>query len=227
MSGGCTVKTVLLMALLLLLGGCFDNEKTPQPPAPKALVKVEQCVQKACPNITSECPNVKLECPAPAPCPVCEKPKPPVKKLIFKDFGKVVIGEVEDVYLPIHGLELEGRVDTGATTTSIHALDIVAFERDGNKWVRFNLIDEKGEKHMIKRPLERTIRVKRHESEGQERYVVKMRVNLSSLSKFIDVSLVDRSNYSYPVLIGRNFLGGSALVDVSKQHTQKPTRAHK
>ncbi len=166
-------------------------------------------------------------CPEPKPCPVCPKTESVKKKLIVNDFDKLIIGELEEVYLPIHKIGLKARIDTGASTTSVHALDIVAFERDGKKWVRFDMPDRLGVRRTIKRPIERSVRIKRHGMESQERYVVKMRLNLSSVSKFVEVSLTDRTNYKYPVLIGRNYLTDGIIVDVSKRFTKKPVRTSK
>ena len=176
---------------------------------------------------TAVAPTPLQECPKTTPCPVCPKAKRQQKKVIVNDFDKLVVGELEEVYLPIHKLDLKARIDTGAVMTSIHALDIVAFERDGKKWVRFEVLDQLGERHKIKRPVIRTIKIKRHGMESQQRYVVKMRLNLSNLSKFAEVSLTDRTKYKYPVLIGRNYLNGSVIVDVSKRFTKKPTRMSK
>lgn len=138
-----------------------------------------------------------------------------------------IIGEAEYVYLPSSKLRLKARIDTGATTTSINALNIKQFERDGKKWVKFDLMDEKNNKHTKKLPLYENIKIKRHGVEDQIRPVVKIRVNLGSFSKFIRVSLTDRSKFTYPVLIGRNFLNGTTMVDVSRKYSVEPKKSRK
>ena len=66
--------------------------------------------------------------------------------------------------------------------------------------------------------------IKRHGAEAQERFVIKMRVTVGDTTKLINVSLTNRSDYEYPILLGRNFLKDYFIVDVSRSnmlHTKK------
>lgn len=168
-----------------------------------------------------------VSCPKVHPCAPCPKEKPCKPIIIYKEPSNVIIGELEEVYLPVYKAFLKGRIDTGAQTSSVHAKEIVPFERDGEKWVRFKVIDNQKGEIQIKKPIVKTIKVKRHGEESQERYVVHMRLNVSSMSQYIEVSLTDREQYKYPVLIGRNFLQGNALVDVNRRYTKAPTKDSK
>lgn len=163
--------------------------------------------------------------------PIVEKKEIIVEKKVIETkivyvtkYDKLVIGQVENAYIPAIDATLKARIDTGATTTSINALNIKGFERDGKKWVRFDLIDSKGKSFTKKYPVSRMVNIKRHGAKDQSRFVIKLRVNISSSSQLIDVSLTDRSKFIYPVLIGRNFLNGVALVDVAKKYTKKPIK---
>lgn len=131
-----------------------------------------------------------------------------------------VFGEAENVTVVSQDFTYKARLDTGATTTSIHAVDISRFTRDGEKWVKFSLLDPKTkEKKQIERSLSRIVSIKRHGTEDQKRPVVKLKLKMGPLEKVCEVSLTDRSKFEYPVLIGRNFLSGSAVVDVSHIYT--------
>ena len=57
----------------------------------------------------------------------------------MKTFDQLsVIGLREWVALPDLGVAgLRAKIDTGASTSSLHATDIQPFERDGHSWVRF------------------------------------------------------------------------------------------
>jgi len=134
---------------------------------------------------------------------------------------KSIIGAVENVRLVPPNVVLKARIDTGAKTTSVDARGITAFERDGDEWVRFVFHFGKKE-HMIERKVLRTIFIKRHGQEPQRRYVVNMRIVLGDVSQLIEVTLNNRKTYTYPVLIGRNFLRDNFIVDVSKKHQLKP-----
>lgn len=129
---------------------------------------------------------------------------------------------MEYVYVPSSKVTLKARIDTGAKTSSIHAVDVKEFERDGKRWVKFKLVS--GKKSFIEKalPVFRTVRIKQDaDLDSQRRYVVKMRINLGTISQLVEVTLNDRSNLLYPVLIGRNYLNGVAIVDVSKKYLTK------
>lgn len=134
---------------------------------------------------------------------------------------KRIIGNVEKVRLAPPNVVLKARIDTGAKTTSIDARNIIPFERDGKQWVRFVIIAEEKE-HTIERKVIRTVQIKRHSADSQDRYVVKMRIVLGDVSQLISVTLNDRDAYQYPVLIGRNFLRDYCIVDVGKKFQFKP-----
>ena len=138
-----------------------------------------------------------------------------------KPDAKMIIGEVENIRLVPPNVVLKARIDTGAKTTSIDARNITAFERDGKQWVRFVCMDGKKE-HTIERKVIKTVQIKRHGKEPQDRYVVNMRIILGNVSQLIHVNLNDRESYTYPILIGRNFLCDYFLVDVAKKHQLKP-----
>lgn len=134
---------------------------------------------------------------------------------------KHIIGAVENVRLVPPNIVLKARIDTGAKTSSVDARNITPFERDGKQWVRFTCMDGDKE-HTIERKVVRTVLIKRHGEESQDRYVVNMRIILGEVSQLIPVTLNDRDDYIYPVLIGRNFLRDYFIVDVAKKYQFKP-----
>lgn len=135
----------------------------------------------------------------------------------------LVIGELENVYLTPPDIELTARIDTGANTSSLNALDMVEFERDGKAHVRFNIIDPKTDKKIeIIRRVIGHVRIKEHDGESQSRPIVKMRVRLGNLDQPIKMTLADRSVFRNQVLIGRNFLRDYAIVDVSQKFQTSP-----
>jgi len=225
------MKYLLFLIMGVVFLGCGG-----QPSAVKEPVVVKETIIKEPTIINNEKTIVVKECAKVEPCKKCPKPKPckvckPKKKCtpitIYKEYEKLVVGEKEQVFFPALDITLEARIDTGATTTSVDARNIVAFERDGKKWVRFEMIKKDGTIVKVKRPIIKKITVKRHAGEGQDRFVVNMRLNISSLSYFIEVSLTDRSKYKLPILVGRNFLKGNVIVDVSLSNTKAPTKENK
>jgi hypothetical protein len=184
----------------------------------------------------------QLDCPVlevPA-CPVCEQvqcPEPTVIEKVVEvrvevpaelppmatTAGKMhlpIIGAVEWVDVEPGNLRMEARIDTGAETTSIHAENIQLVEREGKRYVQYNLLDElSGELRPMEARLRRRVLIKQHKAEPERRYVVRMWVTLGETRSRIDVTLSDREDFEYPLLVGRNLLVDTVIVDVSRHHT--------
>lgn len=203
-------RATLLIACSVLLAGCNilppQAESVRTAPAPPPVVEVVSCPEPE--PVPCVCPEPeKVMAPAPVPVP-CKAGK--------QDF--LIIGAVERVEVGTTGLIAKARIDTGATTSSIHAEDIVTLERDGKAWVRFSFDAGDGQPPTtIEKRVVRKVRIKRLNDEYQRRYVVKLQLRMGELEEIIEVTLSDRSDFEFPVLIGRNFLTDNAIVDVSKQ----------
>lgn len=131
-----------------------------------------------------------------------------------------IIGEMEPVTIVTAKSTFPARIDTGATTSSIDAQDIVRFERDGKSWVKFNLKDRKtGKVTLIESKLTRIVEIKRHGAEPQHRPAVKLKTKLGDKELYSEFTLADRSSFDFPVLIGRNVLSGNFIVDVSLKNS--------
>ena len=135
----------------------------------------------------------------------------------------VTIGEIESVTLVKEKLSLLARIDTGAQTSSLSAQKIERYERDGKKWVRFEVNHPSIKKPiLVERKLSRVVEIKRHGAPPAKRPVVLMTISMGEILCQCEFSLVDRSSYEFPLLIGRNFLSGRAVVDVSVKHAAHP-----
>ncbi len=132
---------------------------------------------------------------------------------------KLVVGDVEDVRFENIDIVLRARIDTGASTSSLDARDIGSFERDGDRWVRFTVLDpDSGEPIVLERPRSRRVRILQATADEPERRpVVELRVTLGDNTQTAEFTLSNRSNLEYPVLIGRNILRDLMVVDVSKR----------
>lgn len=137
--------------------------------------------------------------------------------------GKQILGEAEYVAVPTINAVFSARIDTGAKTSSIYAVDIETFERDGKSWARFIILNPAEDKeYPLEMEVSRTARIKQKgEEESVRRYKVALDFTIGEITKRLNVNLADRSGFKYPVLIGRDFLKGSAVVDVAQAFTQK------
>ncbi|SHG82874.1 ATP-dependent zinc protease family protein [Ferrimonas marina] len=176
------------------------------------------------------------------PVPVC----PEVTADPLSD--KLVLGEVERVYVQEVGEAFEARVDTGAASSSISAANIRLFERDGDQWVRFDVplpgadapveVSENGEgeaeaaaeqteqakqagpaNSTIEAKVARFVLIKRASAaESERRPVIMARLKIGDFVAETELNLTDRSHMEYPLLLGRKFFKDIAVVDVSGQY---------
>lgn len=125
-----------------------------------------------------------------------------------------ILGWVENVFLVDPGIEIKAKLDTGAETSSLDAHIIKKFRKGGKRWVRFSITDrETFEEFVLVRQRVRTIGIVQHEGKNQIRPVVKVEVCVDGATKKIEVSLIERSGFNYPLLLGRSALESFALVD--------------
>ncbi len=163
-------------------------------------------------------------CPTPTTTvtTTCDEDQP-VKTVVMAG-DKMVVGELERVWVDPPGKTIVARVDTGAHSSSLHAQGLIVFERDGKDWVRFELVLN-GESTPLERKVERYVRVyQQADPEGSRRPVVQMRVRLGDVQDTFDFTLADRAHLDYEMLLGRNFLTDMALVDVGRQFVQPQYR---
>ncbi|MCK6263628.1 RimK/LysX family protein [Vibrio sp. ZSDE26] len=217
-------KIILMIMLSVGLTACsttgqMDKETMPEPVNPIEKPEVEtpevvdpETVETAEPEAKPEEKPVEPETK-----PV-EKPKPEPKKT---EDGKLILGDQEWVYIPGLQQSFKARVDTGATTSSVNAQDIVQFERDGKDWVKFKLDMGKDLSKEIALPIQRWVKVRQSNSEESvKRPVIVAWVQVGDLKEKTEFTLTDRGHMTYPILLGRSFFKDVAIVDVSKKYVQ-------
>lgn len=142
--------------------------------------------------------------------------------------AKKTIGSEERVFLNNTPVSLKARIDTGAVTSSLNAINIVEFERDGEKWVRFNLVvadsptdsDTKEDAYTIESKVLRSILIRQvNTQEAVRRLIVELPVQLGDITQLSEFTLADRSHMIFPILLGRSFLKDIVMVDVSQTYT--------
>lgn len=131
--------------------------------------------------------------------------------------AKLTAGWVEWIHFGDADRRVKAKLDTGANTASINAVNIERFKRDDTRWVRFELqLEDENDatlRKTLERPVTRRIRIKEHAGKSQSRAVVKLDFCFAGQWRSAEFSLVDRSRFIYPVLLGRRFLRDNAIID--------------
>jgi len=133
--------------------------------------------------------------------------------------AKRIIGAVAKVEEKQSDLMFTARVDTGATTSSIHvekwkiADQEEKMTKNLGKKIRFQIKNDDGKSKWLERKIAAISVVKTSERE-EMRYKVPLTLTSNGVKKRVLVSLNDRSHMKFPVLLGRNYLEGDFLVDV-------------
>ena len=142
----------------------------------------------------------------------------------------VIVGWREWVALPQAGVEwVKAKVDTGARSSAIHAFDLEVFERDDREWVRFSIhpwqrSDE--EAHELTLPLLDRREVRSSNGQTEQRYAVAMDVTLAGRTITTVMTLSNRDEMGFRMLIGREALERGFLVDSSISYAGgRPRRA--
>ncbi len=127
-----------------------------------------------------------------------------------------IIGRREFVSFPLLNLQhIEAKIDTGAYTSSLHCQQIKLTVVNNKKNLQVQLLDNSI--HTITNFTKK--KIKNSFGEMEERFIIKTIIQIGRKKINTTVSLSDRENMRYPVLIGRRLLKGKFMVDVNLIYT--------
>lgn len=135
---------------------------------------------------------------------------------------KPIIGWREWVGLPQLGIErIKAKIDTGARSSSLHAFDVEQIQRDGQAFVRFKV-------HPIQRsqagiveveaPILEFRHVRSSSGKATNRPVIVTSVSLLGITWPIELTLANRDQMGFRMLLGREAVRGRMLVDAGKSY---------
>lgn len=123
--------------------------------------------------------------------------------------------------LPDPADAVKAKVDTGARTSAIHAWDLDHFDRDGAPWVRFSLHPrQKDDRHVVvaeARLLEERD-VRSSNGEIERRPVVETLLEIGAQRYPIELTLTNRDQMGFRMLVGRTAMAGHLLVDPGRSY---------
>ena len=134
--------------------------------------------------------------------------------------AKLTIGRADRADFPALGLaDVAIKIDTGAYTSSIHCHHIALLrdEDTGRAVLTFRLLDPSHPEYTdrVFRFTEFDAkRVRSSNGTAQRRFVIKGNIRLFGRTRPLLLTLAERGEMQYPVLIGRRFLAKRFLVDV-------------
>lgn len=141
-----------------------------------------------------------------------------------KKYNLRLIGRREYVAFPLLNLNhIEAKIDTGAYTSSLHCDEIEL--RNNQQTLYFSIIDD-SQVPGVKKEFEftefTTKKIKNSFGEMEERFIIRTIIKIGKKNVWARISLSNRDNMRYPVLIGRKPLKGKFLIDVNQLHTGGP-----
>ena len=145
--------------------------------------------------------------------------------------AKIVIGWREWVALPELDVEqIKVKIDTGARTSAIHAFEISPFERNGARYVRFSLHPMQHRRNPVVRceaPLVDERIVTSSNGKQEHRYVIETTVKLGETTWPIEMTLTNRDEMGFRMLLGRQALRRRFLINPARSFLIGKPRVHR
>lgn len=129
---------------------------------------------------------------------------------------KRTAGWREWIGLPAIGVNaIKAKLDTGARTSALHAFHVETYWRDGELWARFFVhpFQRNDSKAVACQARVADIRTVSNPGRRQRRLVIRTDVNLGGETWPIDLTLTDRDEMGFRMLLGRTAMHGALTVD--------------
>jgi hypothetical protein len=115
------------------------------------------------------------------------------------------IGWREFVGLPELSIpKMRAKIDSGARTSALHATNQRPFESGGEEWVEFHVpVPGTSRSTRCKAPIVERRRIKNTSGISEERFIIRTRLIIGRRSWPIEVSLANRDNMGFDLILGR------------------------
>lgn len=130
---------------------------------------------------------------------------------------KRIVGWREWVSLPGLGVKrIKAKIDTGAKTSALHAFEVERYQIDGKAWVRFTihpLQHTPARERVCQAPILDRRWVTNPGGRRQKRIIIETPVRIGDDEWPIELSLTERDEMGFRMLIGRTAMHGRLVVD--------------
>lgn len=144
---------------------------------------------------------------------------------------KTTIGRKDKASFPDFDLkDLDVKVDTGAYTSAIHCHKIGIKEKEGKEVLEFTLLDPSHPQYNKQKLTTEKFsekQIKNSFGSSEKRFVIATDILLFGKNYAIELSLSERGEMRFPILIGRKFLMGKFIVDPSRYDLSHKRRINK
>ncbi len=135
---------------------------------------------------------------------------------------KAILGSEEWCSLPELGIpSIKARVDSGAKTSALHALNIAPFSKGNVNWVKFDINPIQNDPKTIihcEAPLIDKRIVKSSSGYREQRFVIQTNLSIGDLIWPIEMTLTNRDSMGFRMLLGREAMSGRVLVDPEQKY---------
>ena len=132
----------------------------------------------------------------------------------------ILIGWREWVGLPDLGVQMvKAKVDTGARSSALHAWNIRTFQKEDQRWVSFDLHPMQRDNNVVIECAALVLgerRVRSSSGTMQRRYLIKTVLELGGRRWPIEITLTNRDEMGFRMLLGRTALRRRAIIDPSQ-----------
>lgn len=136
--------------------------------------------------------------------------------------NKIILGSEEWCSFPELGIPaIKARVDSGAKTSALHAINIAPFLKEEENWVKFDINpiqnNLKTVIHCEAKLIDKRI-VKSSSGFREQRYVIQTNLAIGSDTWQIEMTLTNRDSMGFRMLLGREAMSGRVLVDPEQKY---------
>jgi ribosomal protein S6--L-glutamate ligase len=136
--------------------------------------------------------------------------------------SKVILGSEEWCSFPELGIPtIKARVDSGAKTSALHAINIAPFIKNESNWVKFDINPIQNNLKTVihcEAPLIDKRIVKSSSGFREQRYVIQTHLKIGDSKWPIEMTLTNRDSMGFRMLLGREAMSGRVLVDPEQKY---------